>query len=70
MGNPEGKRTLRRTKSRLDDNIKINLQEVGRGHGLYSYGSERKQVAGSCEFCNELSGSITCGEGLDELRKC
>ena len=36
MGNPEGKRTLRRTKSRLDDNIKINLQEVGRGHGLYS----------------------------------
>ena len=26
--NPEGKRILRRTKSRLDDNIKINLQEV------------------------------------------
>jgi hypothetical protein len=39
VGNPEGKRTFRRTKGRLEDNPKINLQEVGRGHGLYSYGS-------------------------------
>ena len=70
MLNPEGKITLLRRKSRLNDNIKINLQEVGRGHGLYSYGSERKQVAGSGEFCNELPGSITCGEVLDELRNC
>jgi len=69
VGNPEGKRTLRRTKGRLDDNIKINPQEVGRGYGLYSYGSGWKQVARSCEFCNELSSSITCGEVLDELRK-
>jgi len=68
--NPEGKITLRRTKSRLDDNIKINLQEVRREHGLYSYGSERKQLAGSGEFCSELSGFVTCGEVLDELRNC
>jgi hypothetical protein len=29
-----GKRTLGRPTSRLEDNIKIDLQEMGRGHGL------------------------------------
>lgn len=66
MGNPEAKRTLRRPKSRLQDNFKIYLQELGREQ---SYGSEWKQVVDSCEFCNELSGSIICGEVLDELKK-
>ena len=28
MGNPEGKRPLRRSKHRWEDNIKIDLQEV------------------------------------------
>ena len=31
MGKPEGKRPLGRTRSRREDNIKINLQEVGCG---------------------------------------
>ena len=33
MGKPEGKRPLVRTRCRWEDNIKMNLQEVGRGHG-------------------------------------
>jgi hypothetical protein len=33
MGKPEGKRPLGRPKRRWEDNIKIDLQEVGRGCG-------------------------------------
>jgi hypothetical protein len=28
-------------------------------------GSGEGQVAGTCEYCNELSGSIKCGEFID-----
>ena len=31
MGKPEGKRTLGRPRSRWEDNIKMDLQEVGCG---------------------------------------
>ena len=31
MGKPEGKRPLRRPRHRWEDNIKIDLQEVGCG---------------------------------------
>jgi hypothetical protein len=31
--NPEGKRSLRRPRHRWEDNIKMNLQEVGWGRG-------------------------------------
>jgi hypothetical protein len=34
VGRPEGKRKLGRHKYRWEDNIKMNRQEVGRGHGL------------------------------------
>ena len=30
MGKPEGKRTLERPRCRWEDNIKMDLQEVGR----------------------------------------
>ena len=33
-GNPGGKKPLRRPKRRREDNIKMDLQEVGWGHGL------------------------------------
>jgi hypothetical protein len=33
VGKPEGKRPLGRPKCRWEDNIKINLQEVGGGGG-------------------------------------
>jgi len=32
MGIPEGKRPLGRPRRRWEDNIKMYLQEVGRGH--------------------------------------
>jgi hypothetical protein len=33
VGKPEGKRPLGRPRRRLEDNIKMNLQEVGGGCG-------------------------------------
>ena len=33
VGKPEGKRPLRRPRRRWEDNIKTDLQEVGRGCG-------------------------------------
>jgi hypothetical protein len=39
-------------------------------HGLDCSGSGEGQVAGACECCNELSGSIKCGEFLDSLWTC
>ena len=57
----EGKRTLGRPKRRLEDNIKMELQEVGRG-ARTGFIRLRRAVAGSCECGNEPSGSIKCGE--------
>ena len=33
VGKPEGKRTLERPRRRLDDNIKMDLQEIGGSRG-------------------------------------
>ena len=33
VGKPEGKRPLGRPRRRWEDNIKMDLQEVGRAHG-------------------------------------
>ena len=64
----EETRTLGRPRRRWEDNIKIDLQEVGCGgmDGLIwlSIG----QVAGTGECGNEHSGSIKCGEFLDRLK--
>ena len=34
VGKPEGKRSLGRPRHRWEDNIEMDLQEVGWGHGL------------------------------------
>jgi hypothetical protein len=47
------------------DNIKMDLREVGWGHELHRSGSGQRQLAGSCEYGNEPSASIKCGEFLD-----
>ena len=52
MENREGKRPLGRPRHTWEDNIKMDLQEVG-------------QVTGACECGNEPLGSIKCGEFLD-----
>jgi hypothetical protein len=55
VGKPEGKRLLGRQRRRWEDNIKMDLQEVGRGlWGL--------DGVGACEYSNELWGCpIKCG---------
>jgi len=34
VGKPKGKRSLGRHRCRWEDNIKMDLQEIGWGHGL------------------------------------
>jgi len=53
VGKPEGRRLLGRPRRRWEDNIEIDLQEVGWGHGLDRVGSGWGQVEGCCEFGNE-----------------
>ena len=66
VGKPERKRPLGRPRHRWEENIKMNLQEVGCGGcELDRAGSGQRQVAGTCECGNELSGSIKYGIFLD-----
>jgi hypothetical protein len=63
VGKPEGRRPLERPRRSWEDTIKMDLREVGwGGHGLDPSGSEKGQVAGSCEYGDEPSGSIKCEE--------
>ena len=63
VGKPKEKRPLGRPRHRTDDNIKIDLQEVGcGGYGLNQYDSGKGQVMGTSECCNEPLCSIQCGE--------
>jgi hypothetical protein len=65
VGTPEGKRPLGRPRRRWEDNIRMDLQEMGCG-GLDLMGlAQDRQVAGNCECGNVPSGSIKCGEFLD-----
>jgi len=62
VGKPERKRVLGRLRRRWEDNITMDLQEVGSG------GMDRIELAqdrGKCECGNEPSGSLKCGEFLD-----
>jgi hypothetical protein len=62
VGKTEGKRPLGRPRHRWEDNIKMDLQEVGcEGMDWLRIG----KVASSCECGNEPSGSIKCGEFPD-----
>ena len=65
MARPGGKRQLGKPSPRWEDNIKMDLEEVGWGHGLDCCDSEYRQVAGVCECGNEHSVSVKCGEFLD-----
>jgi hypothetical protein len=62
VGKPEGKRPFGRPRLRWEDNIKMDLQEVECGGMDWI---ELTQVAGTCEYGNEPSGSIKFGEFLD-----
>ena len=65
MGKPEGKRPLRRPRHRWEDNIKMDLQEVGCGGMDWIELAQNRQVVCTCECGNELSVSVKCGEFLD-----
>jgi hypothetical protein len=60
---PAGRRPLGRPRHTWEDNIKMDLQEVGWG-GLdwMDLAQHKGQVVGSCEYGDEPSGSIKCGE--------
>jgi hypothetical protein len=62
---PEGRKPLGRPRRRGEDNIKIHLREVGWGYRLDRSGSEQEQVASSCVYGDEPSGSVKCGEFLE-----
>ena len=68
MGKPEGMRPLGRHSRRWEDNIKMDLQEGGCGGKDSIDLSQNRQVAGTCEYGNEPSGSKICGEFLDLLK--
>jgi hypothetical protein len=69
VGKPERKRSLGKPRPRCEDNIKMDLQEVGcwGGYGLARAGSGQGQVAGTGECGNEPLCSINCREFLDFL---
>jgi hypothetical protein len=57
VGKLEGKRPLGRPRRRWDDNIRMDLQEVGCG--------VMDWIGLTQECNNEPSGSIKCGDFLD-----
>jgi hypothetical protein len=64
VGKPEGNRPLGRPRCRLEDNIKMDLQDVGIWTG------SNWSRTGTCECDNKPLGSIKCGEFLDWLKTC
>ena len=62
---PEGKRPMGIPRRRWEDNIKMDLQEVGRGCGDWM---ELAEVAGTCEYGDEHSGSKNAGNFLTSYR--
>jgi hypothetical protein len=49
---------------RWENNIKMDVQEVGGGGGDWMELAQVEQVAGNCEYGKDPSGSIKCGEFL------
>jgi hypothetical protein len=62
---PERNRPLGRSMREWEDNINMDLKEVGWRHELDWSDSAKRQLAGSCKYGNEHSGFIKYGEFLD-----
>jgi len=66
VGKPEGKRPLRRPWLRWEDNIKMDLQEVGHGSmNSIELAQVRDRWRALYECGAQPSGSIKCMEFLD-----
>jgi hypothetical protein len=61
VGRPEGRRPLGRPRRRWEDNIKVDVQEVGCGSMDWIELAQNRD----CVCGNESSGAIKCGELLD-----
>ena len=68
VGKPEGKRPLGRPKRRWEDNIKMDLQEVGEGCEDWIELAQDRDRAGICEYGDEPSGSKNAGNFLTSCR--
>jgi hypothetical protein len=59
VGKPEGKTQLGRPRRRWEDNIKMDLQEVGGCRGDWmELAQDRDSLTGTCGYGEGLSGSI------------
>jgi hypothetical protein len=50
VGKPEGKTLLGRPRCRWEDNIKMDLREVGRGCGDWMKLAQDREKSGTCEY--------------------
>jgi hypothetical protein len=64
-GKPEKRRPLGRPRHRREDNIKMDLREVGWVARIGLIWLRIGTGGCSCECGNEPSGSLKCGEFLD-----
>jgi len=65
VGKPEGKRPLGRPRHRWEDNIEMNLQEVGCGGMDWIELSQDRYIWWARVSGNGPSGSLICREFLD-----
>jgi hypothetical protein len=66
VGKPEGRRPLGRPRRRWEDNIKMDLEEVGRGCGNWmELAQDRDRWRALVSTVMNFRGSIKCGEFLD-----
>jgi hypothetical protein len=64
----EGKRPRGRHRRRWEDKIKMYLHDVGMwGRRLDQPGSGYAQLAGTCEYPDERSGTVKSRKILDQL---
>ena len=64
VGKPEGKSPLGRPRRRWEDNIKMELQEVGGVRGDWMELAQDRTWGGTCGYGEELSDSINAGNFL------
>ena len=65
VGKPERKRPLGRPRRSLEDNIKMDRQEVGGGGDWMELAQDRDRWRALVNTVVKSSGSIKCGEFLD-----